>query len=55
MRRAPGPGDGRRRADEERPFIPVRATAVVLSVWVVVLLVLAFGVVPLLFATCAAG
>lgn len=45
---------GDRRGDGERPFIPIRATAIVLSAWVTVLLVLAFGVVPLLFATCSA-
>ena len=49
MSRAPGD----RPSDEERPYVPIRATAIVLSAWVTVLLVLAFGVVPLLFATCA--
>lgn len=52
MKSAHDTGDGRRRGDPERPFVPVRATAIVLSAWVTVLLILAFGIVPLLFATC---
>jgi hypothetical protein len=43
--------DPRHVADEGEPF-PLRATAIVLSVWVVGLVVLAFIVVPVLFATC---
>ncbi|MFN2519580.1 MAG: hypothetical protein ABR525_00875 [Candidatus Limnocylindria bacterium] len=50
MSRSP---EHRRGEDGQRPWIPIRATAIVLSAWVTVLLVLAFGVVPLLFATCA--
>lgn len=32
--------------------LPLRATGIVLSAWVVGMVVLAFVVVPLLFATC---
>lgn len=38
---------------EERPPLPPRATGLFLGVWVGVLLVLAFFVVPLLFSLCA--
>jgi len=44
--------DPRHVEDTGEPF-PLRATAIVLSVWVVGLVVLAFVVVPTLFATCA--
>ena len=46
MRRDP------RHVGEKRQPLPLRATAIVLSVWVVGLVVLAFIVVPALFATC---
>lgn len=32
--------------------LPLRATGIVLSVWVIGMVVLAFVVVPLIFATC---
>ncbi len=32
--------------------LPLRATAIVLSLWITGLVVLAFVVVPMLFATC---
>jgi hypothetical protein len=43
--------DPRQVDDKGEPF-PLRATAIVLSVWIVGLVVLAFIVVPTLFATC---
>ena len=46
MRRDPHP------VEEKRQPLPLRATAIVLSVWIVGLVVLAFIVVPALFATC---
>lgn len=45
MRQDPGPG---------RP-LPVRATAIVLTFWTAVLLVIAFALVPLLFSVCGTG
>ncbi|GAC1457702.1 MAG: hypothetical protein NVSMB8_05580 [Candidatus Limnocylindrales bacterium] len=45
MKPDPGPG---------RP-LPVRATAIVLTFWTAVLLVIAFVGVPLLFSVCGAG
>jgi hypothetical protein len=39
--------------DKERPVLPPRATGVFLGLWMSVLLVLAFFVVPALFALCA--
>ena len=47
MRRDPRRVEGR-----EQP-LPLRATAIVLSVWVVGLVLIAFVVLPALFATCA--
>jgi hypothetical protein len=41
-----------RQVEDQRQPLPIRATAIVLSVWVVGLVVLAFIVVPALFATC---
>jgi hypothetical protein len=38
--------------DRESP-LPLRATAIVLSLWVIALVFLAFVVVPLLFSFCA--
>lgn len=39
--------------DPERASpLPLRATGIVISVWVVVMVFAAFVVVPLLFATC---
>ena len=46
MRRDP------RHVDDKGGPLPVRATAIVLSVWIVGLVLLAFIVVPTLFATC---
>jgi hypothetical protein len=46
MRRDP------RQVDAKGEPFPLRATAIVLSVWIVGLVVLAFIVVPTLFATC---
>jgi hypothetical protein len=43
---------GPRVGDERRQPLPLRATAIVLSVWVVGLVLLAFVLVPALFATC---
>jgi hypothetical protein len=37
---------------KEEPPLPPRATGVVLGVWVAVFLILAFVVVPELFASC---
>jgi hypothetical protein len=42
-----------RRVDDRGQPLPLRATAIVLSVWVVGLVLIAFVVVPALFATCA--
>ena len=46
MRRGPG--------DLEKPSspLPLRATSIVLALWITGLVVLAFVVVPALFATC---
>lgn len=41
--------------DRPPPPLPLRATGIVLSLWVFVLVILAVGVVPLLFATCFPG
>jgi hypothetical protein len=41
-----------RRVDDRGQPLPLRATAIVLSVWVVGLVLIAFVVVPALFATC---
>jgi hypothetical protein len=46
MRRDP------REVEDRRDGWPLRATVIVLSVWITGLLVLAFVVVPALFATC---
>jgi hypothetical protein len=43
--------DPRRVEDRDQP-LPLRATAIVLSVWVVGLVLIAFVVLPALFATC---
>ena len=49
MRRDPRPvGD----PDKGSP-LPLRATTMVLGLWIAGLLILAFVVVPMLFATCA--
>ncbi|HTH70111.1 MAG TPA: hypothetical protein VL493_02450 [Candidatus Saccharimonadales bacterium] len=45
MRRDP------RQVDERQP-LPLRATSIVLGLWVGGLVVLAFVIVPALFATC---
>jgi hypothetical protein len=47
MRRDP------RRVERREQPLPLRATAIVLSVWVVGLVLIAFVVLPALFATCA--
>jgi hypothetical protein len=47
MRR--GPGDVERRGSP----LPLRATSIVLALWMTGLVVLAFVVVPALFATCS--
>ncbi|HET8569574.1 MAG TPA: hypothetical protein VFM93_11390 [Candidatus Limnocylindria bacterium] len=39
--------------EDDGPALPVKATAIVLSTWVFVLVLIAFGLVPLLFAQCA--
>lgn len=49
MRRDPRPVG---RPDQGSP-LPIRATTIVLGTWIAVLLILAFVVVPLLFATCS--
>jgi hypothetical protein len=46
MRRDP------RHVDDRRQPLPLRATAIVLGLWVSGLVILAFVVVPALFATC---
>jgi hypothetical protein len=46
MRRDP------RHVDEQRQPLPLRATGIVLGLWVSGLVILAFVVVPALFATC---
>lgn len=38
--------------DKEEPPLPPRATAVFLGLWMAVLLLIAFFVVPALFASC---
>jgi hypothetical protein len=43
--------DPREVVQESQP-LPLRATGIVLSLWVGILVVLAFVVVPILFATC---
>ena len=47
MRRGPPVGDKRGSP------LPLRATGIVLAVWITGLVILAFVVVPALFATCA--
>jgi len=37
---------------DKGPPLPLRATAIVLSVWVIAMVLLALVVVPILFATC---
>ncbi|HEY8806397.1 MAG TPA: hypothetical protein VIN70_02275 [Candidatus Limnocylindria bacterium] len=37
---------------EERSPLPLRATAIVLAMWITGLVLLAFVIVPLVFATC---
>ncbi|MDQ6857398.1 MAG: hypothetical protein M3Z65_00200 [Chloroflexota bacterium] len=49
MRRDPRVGEQRKQP------LPLRATAIVLSVWVVGLVLVAFVLVPALFATCTAA
>ena len=52
MRRDPRRlGDRADQADRGQP-LPLRATAIVLSVWVVGLILVAFIALPLLFSTC---
>ena len=46
MRRDP------RKLDDASQPLPLRATTIVLTVWVGLLVVLAFVIVPILFATC---
>jgi hypothetical protein len=46
MRR--GQGD----VDERGSPLPVRATAIVLAIWITVLVLVAFLIVPALFASC---
>ncbi|HEV2011990.1 MAG TPA: hypothetical protein VGS17_13295 [Candidatus Limnocylindria bacterium] len=46
MRRDP------RDVEDRRQPLPLRATGIVLAIWVTGLVVLAFVVVPALFATC---
>jgi hypothetical protein len=43
--------DPRKLVQEGQP-LPLRATGIVLSLWVGILVVLAFVVVPVLFGTC---
>ncbi len=43
--------DPRKVVQESQP-LPLRATGIVLSLWVGVLVILAFVIVPVLFATC---
>jgi len=43
--------DPRQVADHRQP-LPLRATGIVLAVWIIGLVLLAFVVVPALFATC---
>jgi len=43
--------DPRKVVQESQP-LPLRATGIVLSLWVGVLVILAFVAVPILFATC---
>jgi hypothetical protein len=43
--------DPRQVEDQHQP-LPLRATGIVLSVWITGLVILAFVVVPALFATC---
>ena len=38
---------------KEEPPLPARATGVLLGVWMAVLIVIAFAVVPWLFTVCA--
>ena len=51
MSRSGGPADPD--PDKGSP-LPLRATGIVLSAWVVGMIVLAFVIVPFLFATCFA-
>ncbi|MDP9245920.1 MAG: hypothetical protein M3O64_04630 [Chloroflexota bacterium] len=44
--------DPQRVGEERRQPLPLRATAIVLSVWVLGLVLVAFVLVPALFATC---
>jgi hypothetical protein len=46
MRRDP------RQLDDAGQPLPLRATGIVLSLWVGILVLLAFVIVPILFATC---
>jgi len=48
MRRGP------REVDKRGSPLPLRATGIVLAIWITGLVILAFVVVPALFATCAA-
>ena len=41
--------------DREEPALPLRATGIFLGLWITALLVLAFFVVPLVFASCLPG
>ena len=43
--------DPRKVVQEDQP-LPLQATGIVLTVWVGILVILAFVVVPILFATC---
>jgi len=43
--------DPRKVVQEGQP-LPLRATGIVLSLWVGILVILAFVIVPILFATC---
>jgi hypothetical protein len=38
--------------DKEEPALPLRATGIFLGLWITALLVLAFFVVPIFFASC---
>lgn len=44
--------DAAREEAERRSPLPLRATGILLTLWVVALVVAAFVIVPLLFATC---
>ena len=47
MRRGPG------EVDRRGSPLPLRATGIVLAVWITGLVILAFVILPALFATCA--